>query len=425
MTVTARPRVFEPFANRGFSLYFTGQALSNTGAWFQNIALSLVVLDATGSAQSLSGVTIAQFLPLLVLSVPAGRIADRVRPRTILLVTSLLSAAVVGGIALATLDDTPQLGVVYALVAVLGCVNTFERVAAQAIIFEIVGPAALTRAASLSTIAVASARSVGPGLAGIAFQSLGATACMLVNAASFLIVFVSVLLIRPSRLHPRVRRARTDAPPPRRPSRPLVTLFVVNTVVALLAMNLGLVLTSTVTLTFDGDATAVGAAHALNAIGAIAGGIVAAGRASVSVRSLTAACALFGGSLLANAAAPTLSVFLLVGPLLGLGVGYYQGILNAAAQASVPPRLIGRTMSLVTLGNYGMVPFGALLMGWVIDQSSGRVALAIGGTAAIACAVFVVARLGRRPSRSRGAQPEVEPEADDPPETESEPSTRE
>jgi MFS family permease len=409
MTITARPRVFEPFANRGFSLYFTGQALSNTGAWFQNIALSLVVLDATGSAQSLSGVTIAQFLPLLVLSVPAGRIADRVRPRTILLVTSLLSAAVVGGIAVATLDDTPQLGVVYALVAVLGCVNTFERVAAQAIIFEIVGPAALTRAASLSTIAVASARSVGPGLAGIAFQSLGATACMLVNAASFLIVFVSVLLIRPSRLHPRVRRARTDAPPPRRPSRPLVTLFAVNTVVALLARTLGLVLTSTVTLS----------------IGAIAGGIVAAGRASVSVRSLTAACALFGGSLLANAAAPTLSVFLLVGPLLGLGVGYYQGILNAAAQASVPPRLIGRTMSLVTLGNYGMVPFGALLMGWVIDQSSGRVALAIGGTAAIACAVFVVARLGRRPSRSRGAQPEVEPEADDPPETESEPSTRE
>ncbi len=402
MTVTARPRVFEPFANSGFSLYFTGQVLSNTGTWFQNLALSLVILDVTGSAQSLSGVTIAQFLPLLVLSVPAGWVADRFRPRTILLVTTLLSAIVVGGLALATLDETPQIGAVYALVAALGCVHTFERVAAQAIIFEIVGPAALTRAASLSTIALASARSVGPGLAGIAFQSLGPTVCMLVNAASFLLVFVSVLLIRPSRLHPRARRARTDPTPPRRPSRSLATLLVVNTVVALLSMNLGLVLTSTVTLTFDGDATAVGAAHALNAIGAIVGGIVAAGRASVSVRSLTAACTLFGVSLLANAAAPTLPVFLLAGPLLGLGVGYYQGILNAAAQARVPPPLLGRTMSLVTLGNYGIVPFGALLMGWVIDQSSGRVALAIGGTAALACAVFVVMRLGRRPARASG-----------------------
>ena len=419
MTVTARPRVFEPFANSGFSLYFTGQVLSNTGTWFQNLALSLVILEVTGSAQSLSGVTIAQFLPLLVLSVPAGWVADRFRPRTILLVTTLLSAIVVGGLALATLDETPQLVAIYALVGALGCVNTFERVAAQAIIFEIVGPAELTRAASLSTIALASARSIGPGLAGIAFQSLGPTACMLVNAGSFLFVFLSVLLIRPSRLHPRARRARTDAPPARRPNRPLATLLVVNTVVALLAMNLGLVLTSTVALTFDADATAVGAAHALNAIGAIVGGILAAGRASVSVRSLTAACTLFGVSLLANAAAPTLSVFLLAGPLLGLGVGYYQGILNAAAQASVPPPLIGRTMSLVTLGNYGMVPFGALLMGWVIDQSSGRVALAIGGTAAVACAVFVAARLGRRPSRSPG----VEPEADGP--AQSEPSTRE
>jgi len=418
MTVTARPRVFEPFANSGFSLYFTGQVLSNTGTWFQNLALSLVILEVTGSAQSLSGVTVAQFLPLLVLSVPAGWIADRFRPRTILLVTTFLSAVVVGGLALATLDETPQIVAIYALVAALGCVNTFERVAAQAIIFEIVGPAELTRAASLSTIALASARSVGPGLAGIAFQSLGPTACMLINAGSFLFVFVSVLLIRPSRLHPRERRVRSDSRPPRRPNRPLATLLVVNTVVALLAMNLGLVLTSTVALTFDGDATAVGAAHALNAIGAIVGGIVAAGRASVSVRSLTAACTLFGVSLLANAAAPTLPVFLMAGPLLGLGVGYYQGVLNAAAQASVPPALIGRTMSLVTLGNYGMVPFGALLMGWVIDQSSGRVALAIGGTAALACAVFVVTSLGRRPSPSRGA----EPETDDP--RDAEPSTR-
>ena len=66
-----------PFHNPRFSLYFTGQVVSNTGTWFQNLALSLVILGATGSAQALSGVTIAQFLPLLVLGIPAGRLADR------------------------------------------------------------------------------------------------------------------------------------------------------------------------------------------------------------------------------------------------------------------------------------------------------------------------------------------------------------
>jgi len=221
---------------------------------------------------------------------------------------------------------------------------------------------------------------------------------MLVNALSFLLVFVSIALIRPSSLHPRESRDRSAGVDGYRigRDRSLITLLVVNAVVALLALNLMLVLTSTVALTFAGDATAVGMAHTLNAVGAILGGILAASRAHVAVRSLTAACAGLGLALIANAAAPSLPVLLAFGPLLGLGVGYYQGILNAAAQISVPPRQIGRVMSLVTLGNYGMVPFGALLMGWVIDESGGRTALAIGGTAALACSAFVLLRLGRR-----------------------------
>ncbi|MFK4835742.1 MFS transporter [Microbacterium sp. ZW T2_14] len=398
MSRAPRLRVFEPFGNRRFSLYFSGQVISNTGTWFQNLALSLVVLEATGSAQALSGVTVAQFLPLLVLSIPAGRLADRVRPRTILLVTSLASALVVAGLAFVTLASEPPIVAIYALVAALGTVHAFERVAAQAIIFEIVGPEALGRAVSLSTIALASARSIGPGLAGIAFQGLGATACMLVNSASFLLVFASIAAIRPARLFPRPGRPERPGRGIRPPffSRELVTLLIVNALVALLALNLMLVLTSTVSLTFAGDATAVGATHTLNALGAIAGGIIAAGRDRVTVRSLIVACAGLGAALLVNAAAPTLAILLALGPLLGLGVGYYQGILNAAAQVSVAPDQIGRTMSLVTLGNYGMVPFGALLMGWVIDAHGGRVALAIGALTGFACAAFVAVRLRKR-----------------------------
>ncbi|WJL94412.1 MFS transporter [Microbacterium sp. ET2] len=394
MTRGGPTAALQPFHNRNFSLYFAGQVASNTGTWFQNLALSLAVLDATGSAQALSGVTIAQFLPLLLLSVPAGRVADRFRPRSILLVTSIASAAVVAGLALLTLAPTLPLGPLYALVAALGVVHTFERLAAQAIIYELVGPERLSTAVSLSTIALASARSIGPGLAGVAFAALGPTVCLLVNAGSFLLVFVSVLLLRPARMFPRVMRDRRA--PRFRPPRALATLLVVNVVIALLALNLMLVLTSTVTLSFGGDAAAVGAVHTLNAVGAIVGGLIAAGRTTVTVRSLIVACAVMGAALLVNAAAPTLGVLLLLGPVLGLGVGYYQGVLYAAAQGSVAPEHIGRTMSWVTLGNYGMVPIGAALIGWVIDLSDGRVALAIGGTAALACAVFVALRLGRR-----------------------------
>lgn len=389
----------QPFQNPRFSLYFAGQVVSNTGTWFQNLALSLVILQMTGSAQALSGVTIAQFAPLLLLGIPAGRLADRIRPRTILLVTSAGSAAVGFGLAVVVMTEPPDLRAIYALVFVLGCINAFDRVAAQAIIFEIAGPDLLTRSVSISTIALAAARSIGPGLAGIAFAAFGAAWCMAANAASYAAVLVAMALIRPSRLHPRPRhdRATDAAPAPLLRNHSFVTILVVNSVIALLALNLMLVITSTVSLAYDGDATSVGAAHGLNAIGAIVGGMLAATPLSVSARSLVLACVGLGGGLLANAVAPDLTVFLALAPLLGLGVGYYQGILQASAQATVSPPQLGRAMSFVTLGSYGVTPLGALAMGWVIDVTSGRVALMVGGFAALGCALFVWFRT-RRPT---------------------------
>ncbi|UUT34709.1 MFS transporter [Microbacterium elymi] len=392
-----------PFGNPRFSLYFAGQVVSNTGTWFQNLALSLVVLEATGSAQSLSGVTVAQFLPCCCSACLPGGWPTGLRPRSILLVTSALSAVVVGALAATVASAQPPIWGVLALVFVLGTVNTFDRVAAQAIIFEIVGTHGLSRAVSISTIALAAARSIGPGLAGLAFAALGPAACMLLNAASFFVVFALILLIRPARLHPRPVAARTERAGLRTVlrHRPLVTLLIVNTTVALFGLNLMLVLTSTVSLTFHGDATSVGAVHALNAVGAIIGGMLAAVPPRVSVRALAGGCLALGLALVVNAAAPTLLVLLLLGPVLGLGVGLYQGLLNAAAQSSVPPEQLGRTMSLVTLGNYGVAPIGAIVMGAVIDASSGRVALAIGGCAALCMAVFAWAR-------TRGSEPVTE-----------------
>ncbi|MFZ3415661.1 MFS transporter [Arthrobacter sp. 3Tela_A] len=392
-----------PFRYPNFSWYFTGQVLSNTGVWFQNLALQLVVLGATGSAQALSGITIAQFLPIFLLGIPAGRLLDRVAPRTVLLATSLASAVVTASLVFVVTRD-PDLWLLYGMVGVLGSVQAFERVAAQTIIFELVGPDSLSKAASISTISLAAARSVGPALAGLAFQGLGPSACILINAAAYLLVFASRLRILPDELHRRSSQAQqrprrneiksvgAAASGAFRRSRDVNTLLVVNVVISLLAMNFGLVLTSTVNLSYGGDAGAVGAVHTLNAVGAVLGGILAARRPRVSVRSMIAATSIFGAALALNAAAPTLLLFLAAAPVLGIAVGYYQGIVNAAAQESVRPQFIGRMMSLMTMGSYGMVPFGALLMGWVIDASSGRVALAVSAVSAFVCLVVVLVR---------------------------------
>lgn len=403
--------ILSPLTDAGFLRYFIGQVVTNIGTWFQNLALSLVVLDATGSAQALGGVTFAQFLPILLLSIHAGRIVDRVSSRTVLLVGAALSAVVVSLLAVVISADAPSLIVIYGLVACLGAVNAFERVAAQAIIRSLVSADRLGRAVALGTISVAAGRSIGPGLAGLLFQSAGPVVCLLANAVSFLIVVALMLFVRP-REEGSARRLDLGTGrlggPLQDPS--LRLLLVVNAVIALLALNLNIVLTSVVSLTFDGSATSVGLNHALNAVGAVAGGLVATALPRASTGTLAAGCALLGATLFTSALPGTLAAFLVLAPVLGLGFGFYMAVINAVAQAAAPAQAVGRVMSLMMLGNVGMAPFGGLISGWVIDRTSGRVSLLMGAAVALTCAFTVALHTLRRGENRLDARPDLESE---------------
>lgn len=390
-----------------FRAYFAGQLISNTGTWFQNLSISLIVAQVTGSASALALVTVAQFGPVLLLSGIAGRLADTLRPRTILLWTAALSSLATAGLALALLSGDPNLPLLYGLIAVCGAVQAFERAASQAIVFELVGPELLQNGVVLSTVYLSAARSIGPGLAGLAFVSFGPAVCMLINAATYVVQFALVLAIRRDRLNAR------PLPDGERPTlvanlravganRPLVAVLVINVLVTVGALSFNVVLTAVVALEFSGDASALGATHALNAVGAIVGALLVTLLHRIEPRTLIPACLVFGGALAVNALAPSTPLLLLAAPLLGLGLGAYQSVLNAAAQSVTPPYALGRTMSLLTMGNLGMAPVGALLMGLLIDATSGRTALATGAAVCALCAIGASVVLRRRRSGVAG-----------------------
>ena len=72
---------------RNFRLHFAGQIVSNVGTWFQSLAQALLVTELTGSGKALGLVTALQFAPMLLLAPYGGVLADRVRPRPLLMVT--------------------------------------------------------------------------------------------------------------------------------------------------------------------------------------------------------------------------------------------------------------------------------------------------------------------------------------------------
>ena len=77
--MTANPRIphgARAFNHRNYRLFFAGQATSLVGTWMQQVAQSWLVLLLTGDVLWLGVIAAAQFIPILVLGLPAGVFAD-------------------------------------------------------------------------------------------------------------------------------------------------------------------------------------------------------------------------------------------------------------------------------------------------------------------------------------------------------------
>jgi MFS family permease len=99
-----QPRgAFTALSSRSYRIYLGGQSLANMGSWMQSIAQDWLIFDLTHSSTAV-GVTMAlQFLPMLLLGLHAGAVADRVPKRRILLTTQTLNAVVTLALAVITL----------------------------------------------------------------------------------------------------------------------------------------------------------------------------------------------------------------------------------------------------------------------------------------------------------------------------------
>src|SRR3954451_7153268 len=95
----ALPRTFDSLRIYNYRVYWVGLLISVAGTWMQSVAQAWLVLDLTGSPFALGLVTALQFLPVLVLSLFAGVLVDRLPKRKLILATqtlAMLQALVLG-----------------------------------------------------------------------------------------------------------------------------------------------------------------------------------------------------------------------------------------------------------------------------------------------------------------------------------------
>jgi MFS family permease len=186
---TARAALAYP----AFRILFIGTALSMIGTWMQNFTLPAYLDARTGSAGLVGLLVFVQLGPLLVLSIPAGMLADRVNRtrlviamQTTMLVLSIVLAALIAG-------DAP-IWTLFVVQGAIGIANTINAPAFSASIPMLVNRADLPGAISLNSAMVNGSRIAGPALAALlATLGLSIPQLFLVNAATFVFMIVPLL----------------------------------------------------------------------------------------------------------------------------------------------------------------------------------------------------------------------------------------
>jgi MFS family permease len=400
--------MFSSLRHRNAQLFFIGLLISNVGTWMQMTAISLVVYELTGRAAD-AGITLFfQFLPMLLLGVWAGAVADRVDKRKMAFLTQGLlasQAVLLGGLYFA---DVLTLPVLYVLSLALGIVSAFDNPARRGFVLELVEPHEITNALSLNTAVMTGSRILGPALAVALKGPLGAGWLFMINGASFIAILWPLLAIDRTQLH--------QAPPARRGGTPvrdairfivtdrrLLIVFVVFTMVGTFAFNytVSLLKISHIRYSSIGNGeTMFGVLLAATGFGSMVGSLFTGTRQRVTTFWFFGNGVVLGVSGLALAWAPTAWAATLLALPVGFGGAAFIAAQNAIFQQESPPDMRGRLLALGAVAFLGTTPVGAPLTGWVADHIGASWSLAYGSVVALT-AVSIGFALRRRSVRAQ------------------------
>jgi MFS family permease len=173
---------------------------SNIGTWMQDVGNAWLMTSLSPSPFLVSTVQTAESLPLFLLALPAGALADVLDRRRVLVVSQLWMCAAAAGIGCLTLLGLVHPTTLLLFAALLGTGAALAAPAFQSIVPELVPPEDLSGAVGLNALAVNISRSIGPALGGLVVAAAGPGVAYMLNAASF--VFVAAVFWRWKRKHP-------------------------------------------------------------------------------------------------------------------------------------------------------------------------------------------------------------------------------
>lgn len=377
---------FAPLRNRVFAVLWVATLVGNIGTWMRDTTSAWLMAELTPSPSLVAMVQAAGLLPVFLLSLPAGALADIVDRRRLLIAvqTGLLVVSLMLALAALSGAMTPPLLLALTLAAGIGA--ALMNPVWQAVVPELVARPDLRPAIALNGLGINVARAIGPAAAGFLIAAAGAAAAYVADVVTYLVAIAALWWwrrevsrsARPERfasaLQAGLRHAAASPPLRRVLLRAALFFLVASAFWALLPLvardRLGTGPAGYGLLLGALGAGAILGAVLLPRLGWTAERLVGAGTATVA--AMTAALAVV----------PELWTGVAI--LLVTGTAWIAVLtsLNATAQGVLPDWVRGRGLALYLTAFYGALTLGSVIWGQVAEFTSVPTALLVAGTCA-------------------------------------------
>jgi MFS family permease len=365
-----RPRRFGALRHRRFAIFWIGLLVSHTGTWMQAVGQGWLVYQLTNTPVWLGLTSLAFALPMIVLPLFGGALADRTDRIALMRRLQLVMATVTFTLAWATYLEVTRAWHLAAFSLIQGLVLAFDGPARHATVPHLVDREHLLGAVSLFQSTYQLGGFFGPALAGVLLGMLGTDRLWVlfgVNGLTF-VIFAGMLALL------------GHIPQERTPDVPLVdsmarglrfvwthdalrALLVLVTVAGVFGRSYLALMPVFARDVLGTDARGLGFLTAAPGIGVVAGAAVlsAVGGLRHHGRVIVAAATAFAVLLALFALSRVLALSLVILTVLGLATVTLVATMSAAMQTAAPDTLRGRVMSLWAIANVGLPSLGAML----------------------------------------------------------------
>ncbi len=355
-----------------FRILWFVSILSTIGSFIQTVAAAWLMFEMTGSSTWVGLMIASSTLPLLVLALAAGALADMFERTKIMLIAHVIMGGSAATMAILTAGGQITPGLLLGLGFLLGTGVALNLPTWQALLPDLVPRGLIASAVALQSAAFNTARSIGPAVGGVLVATAGPALAFGINSLTYVVAIVGLIIV-----------GRTLTMPEREPTSlgsaialgvrfarftpQFARLLLLTSLFAVTSAVVQAVLPSH-TATLGGKAWTYGFLLGAMGVGALIGAFV---RQPVMNRLGTRATTITVGAFGVSGVVLGLAPNLVVAAVAMLGAGFFWLLtltdLRAIAQLMSPTWIRGRTMSMYTLSFGGILPVGSIIAGVIAD----------------------------------------------------------